>query len=298
MSIKVRGTGTVTAGSDPLYVIDGIPQSDLASDATGTSIKSSRRYRYERCREYRGTEGCLSRGYLWQPRCQGVIIITTKQGKPGRPKVNYNGYYGWQRRTKKISMLNAYEFARLCYDGHNEAYLDLLESKGIAGSIEDDNQTRLAKMGAKPGTTNVTYLIPPEIMPYVNGEQGLTDTDWQDEIFRNGMTTKHSLSVSGGQNGVDYFISGNYAKEDGIVIGSGQETFGGRANINVKYQNVTFGANTSIAHILYDIVPTEDRFTKETIPSLALAMAPIFPYIMRTAAIISTITTGVISSRL
>ncbi len=207
----------------------------------------------------------------------GVIIITTKQGKPGRPKVNYNGYYGWQRRTKKISMLNAYEFARLCYDGHNEAYLDLLESKGIAGSIEDDNQTRLAKMGAKPGTTNVTYLIPPEIMPYVNGEQGLTDTDWQDEIFRNGMTTKHSLSVSGGQNGVDYFISGNYAKEDGIVIGSGQETFGGRANINVKYQNVTFGANTSIAHILYDIVPTEDRFTKETIPSLALAMAPIFP---------------------
>ena len=50
----------------------------------------------------------------------GVIIITTKQGKPGRPKVNYNGYYGWQRRTKKISMLNAYEFARLCYDGHNE----------------------------------------------------------------------------------------------------------------------------------------------------------------------------------
>ena len=62
-----------------------------------------------------------------------------------------------------------------------------------------------------------------------------------------------------------------------IVIGSGQETFGGRANINVKYQNVTFGANTSIAHILYDIVPTEDRFTKETIPSLALAMASIFP---------------------
>ena len=61
------------------------------------------------------------------------------------------------------------------------------------------------------------------------------------------------------------------------MIGSGQETFGGRANINVKYQNVTFGANTSIAHILYDIVPTEDRFTKETIPSLALAMAPIFP---------------------
>ena len=277
MSIKVRGTGTVTAGSDPLYVIDGIPQSDLASDATGTSINPLGGIDMNDVESIEVLKDASAAAIYGSRGANGVIIITTKQGKPGRPKVNYNGYYGWQRRTKKISMLNAYEFARLCYDGHNEAYLDLLESKGIAGSIEDDNQTRLAKMGAKPGTTNVTYLIPPEIMPYVNGEQGLTDTDWQDEIFRNGMTTKHSLSVSGGQNGVDYFISGNYAKEDGIVIGSGQETFGGRANINVKYQNVTFGANTSIAHILYDIVPTEDRFTKETIPSLALAMAPIFP---------------------
>ena len=276
-SIKVRGTGTVTAGSDPLYVIDGIPQSDLAGDATGTQINPLGGIDMNDVESIEVLKDASAAAIYGSRGANGVIIITTKSGQQGRPKVSYNGYAGWQQRTKKIDMLNAYDYARLVYDAHNEAYLDLCASKNINGSISDDNATRLANMKAKPGTTNVTYLIPDEIMPYVNGVEGLTDTDWQDEVFRNGLTTKHSLSVSGGQNGVDYFISGNYAKEDGIVIGTGQETFGGRANINVKYNNVKFGANASIAHMLYDIVPTDDRFTKETIVASALAMAPIFP---------------------
>lgn len=276
-SIKVRGTGTVTAGSDPLYVIDGIPQSDLAGDATGTQINPLGGIDMNDVESIEVLKDASAAAIYGSRGANGVIIITTKHGQQGRPKVSYSGYAGWQRRTKKIDMLNAYDYSKLVYDAHNEAYLDLLASKNISGSIYDDNATRLANMKAKPGTTNVTYLIPEEIMPYVNGEPGLTDTDWQDEVFRNGFTTKHSLSVSGGQNGVDYFISGNYANEDGIVIGTGQETFGGRANINVKYKNVKFGANASIAHMLYDLVPTDDRFTKETIVASALAMAPIFP---------------------
>ena len=64
----------------------------------------------------------------------GVVIITTKKGKEGKdlkPTVQYDGYVGFQQRTKKIDMLDAYEYAKLSYDGHNNAYLDLLESKGI-----------------------------------------------------------------------------------------------------------------------------------------------------------------------
>ena len=276
-SIKVRGTGTVTAGSDPLYVIDGIPQSDLAGDATGTTINPLGGIDMNDVESIEVLKDASAAAIYGSRGANGVVIITTKSGKQGRPKVSYSGYAGWQRRTKKIDMLNAYDYSKLVYDAHNEAYLDLCASKKINGSIYDDNATRLANMNAKAGTTNVTYLIPEEIMPYVNGEPGLTDTDWQDEVFRNGFTTKHSLSVSGGQSGVDYFISGNYANEQGIVIGSGQETFGGRANINVKYKNVKFGANASISHMLYDLVPTDDRFTKETIVASALAMAPIFP---------------------
>lgn len=277
MQIKVRGTGTVTAGSDPLYVVDGVPLSDSASDATGTQINPLGGIDMNDVESIEVLKDASAAAIYGSRGANGVVIITTKQGKQGKPKVSYSGYAGWQQRTKKIDMLGAYDFARLVYDAHNNAYLDLLESKGLTGSIEDDNALRLSKLGAKAGTTNVTYLIPEEIMPYVNGEPGLTDTDWQDEVLRNGFTTKHSLSVNGGANGVNYFVSGNYAKEDGIIIGSGQETFGGRVNLNVKYNNVRFGVNANIAHIKYDLVPTDDRFTKETIMSSALAIAPIFP---------------------
>ena len=276
-SIKVRGTGTVTAGSNPLYVIDGVPQSDLSGDATGTQINPLGGIDMNDVESIEVLKDASAAAIYGSRGANGVVIITTKQGSTGKPKVSYNGYVGWQRRAKKVDMLGAYDFARLLYDAHNNAYLDLCESKGIAGSISDSNAQRLSNMNAKAGTTNVTYLIPDEIMPYINGEEGLTDTDWQDAVFRNGLTTKHSLSVNGGANGVDYFISGNYAKEDGIVIGTGQETFGGRANINIKYEKVRFGVNASIAHMLYDIVPTEDRFSKETVVASALAAAPIFP---------------------
>lgn len=276
-SIKVRGTGTITAGSDPLYVIDGVPQSDLSGDATGTQVNPLGGIDMNDVESIEVLKDASAAAIYGSRGANGVIIITTKQGASGKPKVNYSGYVGWQQRTKKVDMLGAYDFARLVYDAHNNAYLDLCENKGISGSITDTNAQRLINMGAKASTTNVTYLIPDEIMPYINGEQGLTDTDWQDAVFRNGIVTKHSLSVSGGANGVDYFLSGNYAKEEGIVIGSGQETFGGRANINIKYNKVRFGVNTSIAHMIYDIVPTEDRFTKETVVASALAAAPIFP---------------------
>lgn len=89
-----------------------------------------------------------------------------------KPTVQYDGYVGFQQRTKKIDMLDAYEYAKLSYDGHNNAYLDLLESKGIPGSITDTNDERNAKLGKKPGTINQAYLLPPEIMPYINGEKG------------------------------------------------------------------------------------------------------------------------------
>lgn len=174
-------------------------------------------------------------------------------------------------------MLDAYEYAKLSYDGHNNAYLDLLESKGIPGSITDTNDERNAKLGKKPGTINQAYLLPPEIMPYINGEKGLINTDWQDEVMRTALTHNHNLSLSGGNKSTRYFISGNYMKEEGIVIGSEFEQMGARGKVDANYKKFAFGTNLSFNYSVYDIVPTEDRYKNETIVASALAMAPIMP---------------------
>ena len=80
-------------------------------------------------------------------------------------------------------MLNAYQYAELVKDGHNAAYLDEVPT----GSVDDPNEVR----------PNGYQRIPTDFIPYLNGEPGLTDTDWQDAIFRTAPTTSHNISVSG-----------------------------------------------------------------------------------------------------
>ena len=92
---------------------------------------------------------------------------------------------------KKLPMLNAYQFAEFAKDGHDNSYLDA----NPGGSPNDPN-------GMRP---NSWERIPAELFPYLNGDQGLTDTDWQDAIFRSAATTSHNVSISGRGKTVGYF---------------------------------------------------------------------------------------------
>lgn len=280
LTIKVRGSGSITAGTDPLYVVDGFPMSSEAGSGTGQNVSPLSTINMNDIESIEVLKDASAAAIYGSRGANGVVIITTKRGKEGKdlkPTVQYDGYAGFQQRTKKIDMLNAYEYAQLSYDAHNNAYLDLLASKGLEGSISDTNEERNLKLGNRPDATNQAYLLPPEIMPYVNGVQGLTDTDWQDEVMRTALTHSHNLSLSGGNQSIRYFVSGNYAREEGIVIGSDFEQMGGRGKVDVNYRKFSFGTNLSFNYSVYDIVPTEDRFKEETIVASALAMSPIMP---------------------
>lgn len=278
VSIKVRGTGSITAGTEPLYVIDGFPMSDEAENGTGMTVNPLSSIDMNDIESIEVLKDASAAAIYGSRGSNGVIIITTKQGKAGKPQVKYDGYVGWQKTTKKIDMLNAHDYAQLVYDSHNNSYLDLLEKKGIiGGSITDTNEQRLERLGVSAGTTNVNYLLPPEIMPYINGEEGLTETDWQDEVMRTALKHSHSLSISGGTKAIKYFISGNYVGEDGIVIGSDFQRMGGRAKVEATYNRLKMGANISMTHTIYNLVPTDNRYKDETIVASALAMAPILP---------------------
>lgn len=280
LTIKVRGSGSITAGTDPLYVVDGFPMSSEAGSGTGQNVSPLSTINMNDIESIEVLKDASAAAIYGSRGANGVVIITTKRGKEGKdlkPTVQYDGYAGFQQRTKKIDMLNAYDYARLSYDAHNNAYLDLLASKGLEGSIADTNEERNLKLGNNPDITNQAYLLPPEIMPYVNGVQGLTDTDWQDEVMRTALTHSHNLSLSGGNQSVRYFVSGNYAREEGIVIGSDFEQMGARGKVDANYKKFSFGTNLSFNYSVYDIVPTEDRFKEETIVASALAMSPIMP---------------------
>lgn len=274
LQIKVRGTGTITAGTSPLYVVDGVPlaKEDLNS-FNMNDVESIEVLKDASSSAIYGSRGS-----------NGVVLITTKKGIEGKAKVTYNGYFGAQNVSKKIDMLNAYEYSELVRDSRNNSYSDRMESinnrriannqSPLAYSANDDNVIRLQN-------TNNDYntVMPVEIYPYLNGESGLTDTDWQDEIFRTAGIQNHTLSVSGGSNKIKYYTSLDYLTQEGVVLGSDFERYSGRFNLDVTEGIFKFGLGLNPSYIVDNAVNANGAYNASGggIISSALHSAPIFP---------------------
>ncbi|MGL5273426.1 MAG: TonB-dependent receptor plug domain-containing protein, partial [Phocaeicola sp.] len=114
LQIRVRGTGTITAGTTPLYVVDGVPMGQNQLNTLNMNDVES----IEVLKDASSAAIYGSRG------SNGVVIISTKRGKEGKPTVSYSGYVGVQSVAKKIDMLNAYEYAELVRDARNNSYAD------------------------------------------------------------------------------------------------------------------------------------------------------------------------------
>ncbi|MFD1257970.1 TonB-dependent receptor [Mucilaginibacter terrae] len=278
IAIAIRGKATITAGSDPLYVIDGLPLSDNSVNGPGLGLNPLNAINVNDIESVDVLKDASAAAIYGSRGSNGVVIITTKRGKKDKPVINYNAFYGFQETNKKIRMLDAYEYSRLIYDAHNNTYFDLLADRNLTGSADDNNATRLSKLGAAANSVSQSYLLPPEIFPYLNGQTGLTNTDWQDAIFRKAPTQSHTLSVTGGSDNVKYYVSGNFMDQQGVVLESGFKRYGGRVNLDASYGKFKLGTSINYTYQNLQFQPTEGRFSSnENIVSGALTASPFFP---------------------
>lgn len=262
--IRVRGTASINASSDPLYVIDGYPSSgdllldpeDIASievlkDAASAAIYGSR-------------------------AAGGVVIITTKRGQSGKAKVGYDFLLGVNSLAKKVKLLNSSQFADLVVDGRNNYYKRLLISKGIAWDDSyygDTNAQRAQRLGSSNNAVNI-----PEFLYDFDKQEVITpqyDTDWQDELYRTAISQRHHITVNGGSDNVRYDLSGSFMDLAGIVRTSQQRRLNFRGNIDAKINDhLSVGANFShVSNWNHEI--DEGRFDHGPILG-ALIYAPIF----------------------
>jgi len=231
--IRVRGVGSINASSDPLYVIDGYPAGnnvfvnpedietiDILKDAASAAIYGSR-------------------------ASGGVVMITTKRGKEGKGRFEYDVQMGISQLAKKINLLDANQFAQLVIDARNNSYKDLVVNAGKPwndGMYADNNATRLINA---PGNGS-SISIPTDI--YNLSTQSLipqsTNTDWQDELYRNAFFQRHNLSFSGGSKDIKYYVSSGYQDQDGIVTNTSMKATNLRANIEATVNpRMKVGAN-------------------------------------------------------
>ena len=254
VSIRVRGIQSATAGNDPLYVIDGVPCDARAfANLESNDIESLEVLKDASAAAIYGSRGSC-----------GVILITTKRGQGERPVVSYDGQFSVSNVAKRIDMLDAYEFAQLFKEARDGAYLSNVPTGSIDDPYEDRPQTY--------------HRVDPLITAYLQDNTGtLTDTDWQDAIFRSAYSTKHSISVSGRTKTLGYYIGGNYLYREGTIIGSDFERYSLRANLDGERNRLKYGISFSPSYSKTNYVSTDTQYGDDGIIASALMAPPIFP---------------------
>ena len=210
MNIVIRGNNSLTQDNSPLYVIDGFPVEDPAIAAT---INPSDVESVDVLKDASATAIYGARG------ANGVVIMTTKKGKIGKPQLKYDGSFGVQKVTNTIPMMDAYEFVKL----QNEMF---------------------------PADTKKNYLKEYEGKQWtLDDYRNVAQYDWQDEIFRTAWQQSHNVSLMGGTEGVRYNASASYFDQDGIVLNSNYKRFQTRMNTVVRRGklNMSITANYSRA---------------------------------------------------
>jgi len=259
-NIRVRGVGSISAGNQPLFVIDGFPisknvdvgvQGDLfrrrvafrppTANPLGTlnpnDIESIQVLKDASAAAIYGSRGS-----------NGVILINTKKGKrSGSPVVTYDAYVSAQSVAHKIDLMNSTQLASYVKDSRNNAYL-----QDVPGAdINDSNAERNAKATAAGLTPSGNWRIADD---YINPDG--TNTDWQDLLFNTAFLQNHNLSVSGGSEKVSYFVSGGYYNQNGIIDNSGFDRYSLRLNMEADVlPRIKIGINLNPSFSTSDKLP-------------------------------------------
>jgi TonB-linked SusC/RagA family outer membrane protein len=224
VSIRIRGSASLTAGNEPLYVIDGLPIDNSPATpgyaTTGNqvprnplnSLNPGDIESIEILKDASATAIYGSRG------ANGVILITTKKGKKGAISVDYSGYFGVQEVARRLNVMKAPD------------YMSFLNDLRIAqGQPVEFTPQQISQIG-----------------------QG---TDWQNEIFRSAPVQNHQVSFSGGSDNTQYYASLNYFDQDGVVINSGAKRYTAKLNLNHSHNRFNFGLNLNSAFVEDTYIP-------------------------------------------
>lgn len=241
LQIRVRGSASVSANNDPLYVLDGVPISDLGSINPG-DIASIEILKDAASAAIYGSRGS-----------NGVVLITTKKGAEGKPKIQFNYYYGLQEPERFVDMLSPEEWIDLNYEVKGLNWEAFGRGRGEAFSASDSQADRIAKLNEIYNRTDIqpsdypNYLHDPR---WEYGADSLDFIDWQKEITQLAPMQQYQLSASGGNENVRYLLSGEYLNQDGIVKYTNFERFSFRANLEAKineYLKVGLNLNPSFS---------------------------------------------------
>ncbi|MCF0188167.1 MAG: TonB-dependent receptor [Bacteroidaceae bacterium] len=253
-SIRVRGIGSINSNQEPLYVVDGVifqgggqSGSDLGlGDRMGngkvstvsplSTINPADIVSMEILKDASATAIYGAQG------ANGVVLITTRRGKSGDAKFSYDGMIAVNRQSRRLDMMNLREFATYYQDFVREGWI--LERQATQ-----------------------TYKDPSILG---NG------TNWQDAVFQTAIQHSHQLSAQGGNDKVQYYVSGNYMNQEGTIIGSKFNRYSFRANLDAQLKPwLKLGLSATYARTKDDLKRADGeegviRYSLTTLPDMPI----------------------------
>jgi TonB-linked SusC/RagA family outer membrane protein len=216
-SIRIRGAASISASTSPLFVIDGVPVTNptaagagaVGQAAGGDGINPLLNINPNDIESYEILKDASASAIYGSRGSNGVILITTRQGKPDQQTVNIRTYAGTEAPTKLFDMMNGEQFTRIWNDAAVNRY----------------------------GATGGGLLLP---------TTGIVNTNWMDLVKQTGGLSETSVSVTGGTQRTRYYMGGTYRSEEGFIKGNLLKRYSGRARIDQALSDeVRIGVNIS-----------------------------------------------------
>lgn len=254
INIRVRGAASVSGGTQPLYVLDGIPLIDpsggLDDIGNGTDINPLLTLSSNEIESIDILKDASSAAIYGARGANGVVLITTKRGKQGKAQFNVNLAQGFSQPTNKRKWLNAAQ------------YVELFTEAAINGLGEEDGRAEVeGQFDFLAGDTD--------------WRTGEVDTDWTEEAFENGYVTDADFSVSGADAKTSYFFSGAYNSTVATIRDNELERFTARSNVSHQFSDkFKAGMNLSFSRSELDRIAGDNQFAT---PLQAIAQSPLSP---------------------
>ena len=252
INIRVRGAASISAGTQPLYVLDGIPlvdpiggNNDVGNGAPTNPLLTLSSNEIESIDILKDASSAAIYGARG---ANGVVIITTKRGKEGKAQFSLNVAQGFSQPTNKREWLNAAEYVELFTEAAINTYGEAdgrAEAEGVFDWLAGDTDWR----------------------------SGEVDTDWQEIAFQDGYQTDADFSVSGADKKTSYFFSGAYNNTTGIIRSNELERATARTNVSHQFNDkLTMGMNLSFSRTEIDRISNDNQFAT---PLQAIAQSPL-----------------------
>jgi TonB-linked SusC/RagA family outer membrane protein len=282
-SIRVRGTGSINAGSTPLYVVDGLPFDGDISTISPTDIESMTVIKDAASTALYGARGA-----------NGVILVTTKRGKEGNAKITVD--MRWGANTRAVPQYKVITDARQYIETVYNAYANSAETEHGYEGLDKHNYA-LSNIWSSLGYQ--TWSVPagqtiigtngkfnPNATPgYVDGNYYYIADDWTKGTLSTGLRQEYNLNITGGTERLSYYISGNYLEDEGLITNSHFNRLSTRAVIDYQAKKwLKIGANLSYTYTNsgYPDDQTSSGSTGNAF-ELVNSLAPVYPMYIRDA---------------